>query len=77
MATAGSGDVLSGIITGLIAQGATPEDAAVAGVYLHLAAGELAKENLGEHGMTAEDILKYVPIALKEKVDISTNIIEL
>lgn len=77
MATAGSGDVLAGIITGLLAQGASAEDAAVSGVYLHLAAGELAKRELGEYGMTAEDILKNVPIALKEKRNITTYITEI
>ncbi len=77
MATAGSGDVLAGIITGLLAQGASPEDAAVSAVYLHLATGELAKRDSGEYGMTAEDILKNVPIALKEKIDITTYISEI
>lgn len=77
MATAGSGDVLAGIITGLMAQGASPEDAAASGVYLHLAAGELAKDAFGEYGMTAEDILTNVPIALKEKKNITTYITEI
>ena len=61
MATAGSGDVLAGIVTGLLAQGAECEAAAVCGVYLHLAAGRIAKEKQGEYGMTAEDILEAVP----------------
>lgn len=76
MATAGSGDVLSGIITGLMAQGADPEKAAVAGVYIHLAAGDLARKKKGEYGMTAEDILSAVPEAFMEEIDISPQIKE-
>lgn len=64
MATAGSGDVLAGIIAGLAAQGASLEDAACVGVHLHTLAGGIAKEKLGEYGMTAVDILNAVPLAL-------------
>ncbi len=76
MATAGSGDVLSGIITGLLAQGADAETAAVCGVYLHLAAGELAKEQKGEYGMTAEDILENLPYAFFKETNIAKQIEE-
>ena len=76
MATAGSGDVLSGIVSGLLAQGATAEDAAVCGVYLHLAAGRLARESKGPHGMTAEDILEMLPYAFQKETDIAPNIKE-
>lgn len=65
MATAGSGDVLSGIIAGLLAQGMNRTWAAVAGTYIHGAAGDLAASDLGEDGMLAGDILNYVPIAIK------------
>lgn len=61
MATAGSGDVLSGIITGLIAQGLKPHDSAIAGVYLHGRAGDIAKERKGERGMLAGDIIQAIP----------------
>lgn len=58
MATPGSGDVLTGIITSLIAQGYKPEIAAVTGVYIHGIAGELAAHRHGEYGVTAGDIAR-------------------
>ncbi len=66
MATAGMGDVLTGVIAGLAAQGMRCLSAAISGVYLHGFAGDLAQRNLGEFGMIAGDVLKYVPEALKE-----------
>lgn len=63
MATGGSGDVLTGIITSLLAQDYNPKDAAIFGVYLHGVAGDIAKENLGEDSMIASDILNYLPMA--------------
>ena len=66
MATGGSGDVLTGIITGLLAQGTAPFDAAVLGVYLHGLAGDRAAENTGVRGMLSTDILKELPQILKE-----------
>ena len=60
MATAGSGDVLSGIIGGLLAQGMTPKESAILGVYLHGLSGDRAKEKLGEYSMTAGDIAEYL-----------------
>jgi ADP-dependent NAD(P)H-hydrate dehydratase / NAD(P)H-hydrate epimerase len=56
MATGGSGDVLTGIILGLLAQGFTPEKAAVAGVYLHGEAGDIAAEHYSEPSLTASGI---------------------
>lgn len=56
MATAGSGDVLTGIILSLIAQGYKPEQASIMGVYIHGIAGELAAREHGEYGVTASDI---------------------
>lgn len=76
LATAGSGDVLAGIITGLLAQGAKPEDAAVCGVYIHLAAGHTARKAKGEYGMTSEDLLCAVPAAFMEEIDIAPEIKE-
>ena len=66
MATAGSGDVLTGIITGLLAQGYTPDEAAVLGVWLHAAAGDYAAEKMGQEYMLARDIISFLPQAFKE-----------
>lgn len=66
MATAGSGDILTGMIAGLAAQGVPVYDAAVAGVYLHGLAGDKAASDMGKHGMVAGDILLYVPHIIKE-----------
>lgn len=68
MATAGSGDVLTGLITGFIAQGVVPEVAARLGAYAHGLAGDRARDELGEHAMIAGDILRHVPGALKHLV---------
>lgn len=77
MATAGSGDVLAGVITSLLAQGVSPFDAACAGVYVHSAAGAIAREELGEAGMTSTDILNSVPKAFMAPYDIAPHIKEL
>ncbi|MCH7608584.1 MAG: NAD(P)H-hydrate dehydratase, partial [Chloroflexi bacterium] len=66
LATAGTGDVLSGIVGSLLAQGAAPYDAAVAGVYVHAAAGEAIREETGDAGLLASDLLSRVPVVLKE-----------
>lgn len=66
MATGGSGDALSGIIASLIGQGLSAYSAAVLGVYLHGRAGDIAKEELGEHGIIASDLVKKLPLAIKE-----------
>lgn len=60
MATAGSGDVLTGIITGLLAQGYQPAKACILGVYVHSLAGDLAAEDLSKEAMMAGDIAKYI-----------------
>ena len=65
MATAGSGDVLTGIITALLARGYKPQDACVVGVYLHGLAGDIAAQNLGEESLVASDIINYLPRAFK------------
>ena len=64
MATAGMGDVLTGIIAGLMAQGLSGERAAVLGSYLHGLAGDIAAEALGMHGLIASDVLNAVPQAI-------------
>ncbi len=66
MATAGSGDVLSGIILGLMAQGIRPQSAAVAGVYIHGSAGDRAAEIVGQRGLIAGDLLNHLPYVLHE-----------
>ncbi len=63
MATAGSGDVLTGVILSLLAQGYNAEDSCRLGVYLHALAGDFAAEALGEHSVTASDIIAYLPQA--------------
>ena len=65
MATAGSGDVLTGIITGLLARGYKPQDACIVGVYLHGLAGDIAAHDLGEESLTASDIINCLPRAFK------------
>lgn len=60
MATGGMGDILSGIIGGLIAQGLSLEQAAEAGVYIHAKAADLAADEKGERGLLATDILSYL-----------------
>ncbi|MGB3145487.1 MAG: NAD(P)H-hydrate dehydratase, partial [Maribacter sp.] len=55
--TAGSGDVLTGIITGLVAQGYEPLEAAIFGVYLHGKSGDIAVESTGYQSLTASHII--------------------
>jgi ADP-dependent NAD(P)H-hydrate dehydratase / NAD(P)H-hydrate epimerase len=63
MGKGGSGDVLTGVILGLLAQGYTPEVAAVLGVFLHGHAGDLAVTTLGQEGLLASDLLAALPSA--------------
>lgn len=65
LATAGTGDVLSGVIAALLAGGATPWDAARAGVYLHGLAADLAVEQYGDRGMVAGDLIALLPDAIQ------------
>jgi len=65
MATAGTGDVLAGAIAGLRAQGLGPFEAAALGAYLHGLAGERARAEIGEAGVTAGDLLPRLPMALR------------
>ncbi len=66
MATGGSGDVLTGIIAALIAQGLKPDRAAAVGAYLHGFAGDLAAREKGMMGLIAGDIISALPAAAKE-----------
>jgi len=65
LATGGTGDVLSGIIGGLLAQGSNPYEAAVTGVYIHAAAGRRLSHRLGESGLLASDLLLEIPLVMK------------
>ncbi|MBI2343609.1 MAG: NAD(P)H-hydrate dehydratase [Deltaproteobacteria bacterium] len=64
MATAGSGDVLTGMIVGLLAQGMATDHAAAAAVYLHGIAGDLAIQQQGEEGLIAADLIATIPAAI-------------
>ncbi|UCD08311.1 MAG: NAD(P)H-hydrate dehydratase [Dehalococcoidales bacterium] len=66
LASAGTGDVLAGVISGFLAQGIPPADAASCGVYVHAEAGEIVKEKLGDTGMIASDLLPELPVAIKK-----------
>lgn len=63
MATGGSGDVLSGIVTSLLGQGIAPFDAACIAVHVHGMAGDLAADALTERGMIASDLIRFLPHA--------------
>ena len=65
MAKAGSGDVLTGMISGLIAQGMDIFEASCLGVYLHGLCGDLAKEKLTEYSVMAEDLISFIPNSIK------------
>lgn len=65
LATAGTGDVLAGAICGLLAQGLAPFEAAVCGVYLHSAAGRILRDDMGDAGTLASDLLTRLPLAIK------------
>lgn len=65
MAVGGSGDVLAGIITGLLGQGLTPLEAAACGAWVHGAAGDLCAEEIGQYGMLPTDMLTALPRLLK------------
>lgn len=65
LATAGTGDILSGIIAGLIAQGLKAFDAAGVGVYIHGMAGEMMRKQIGEIGLLASELLPVIPQVIK------------
>lgn len=65
MASAGMGDILSGMIGTFLAQGYSPFEAAKMGAYFHGMAGDLASEKIGEHGMIASDVLDALPEAIR------------
>ena len=69
LATAGSGDVLAGMIAGFQAQGLTPYDAAVTAAYIHGVAGELASKDIGPVGVTAGDLISVTPRAIRSLME--------
>ncbi len=66
MATGGSGDVLTGILTSLLAQGYQSKNTAILGVYLHGLAGDLAAREKGQNSLIASDIIDFLPAAFKK-----------
>lgn len=66
MATGGSGDVLTGIIAGFIAQGVAVEEAAALAAFIHAAAGDAAAQDRGQRALAAGDLLTYLPRVLRE-----------
>ncbi len=66
LSTAGSGDVLCGVIASLVGQGIPPFEAAKLGVYLHGLAGDLAAREIGDRGVIARDVITRLPLAFKQ-----------
>ena len=64
LATAGTGDVLTGVIAALIGQGLAPYDAARLGAYLHGMAGDVAAGEKGQAGLVASDLIDVLPMAI-------------
>ena len=69
MATGGTGDALTGVIVGLLAQQLTLWDAACVGTYIHGFAGDVAASELGQAGMLARDLIARIPLALTRMAD--------
>lgn len=68
MATAGMGDVLTGVIGGLLAQGLAPEQATIAGVFVHGLAGDRVAKRLGDRGLLASDVIEELPLTFKKLI---------
>jgi NAD(P)H-hydrate epimerase len=70
LATGGTGDVLGGLIAGLLAQGLDPYRAAVSGVYVHAEAGRRISMRIGESGLLASDLLDELPLTMNALRDL-------
>lgn len=68
LAKAGTGDVLTGMIAGLCAQGLKLEDASVLGVYLHGLSGDIAAKSYTQYGVLASNLINFIPFAIKELI---------
>lgn len=66
MAKGGSGDVLTGLLTGILASGYSPKDTCILGTYLHELAGDLAATKLTKEAMKAGDLIDFLPTAWKK-----------
>lgn len=66
MATAGTGDVLTGMVSAFTGQGLAPVEAATLGVYMHGLAGDIAAKDKGEHSLIASDVIEALPAAFRE-----------
>lgn len=73
LGTAGSGDVLAGVVGGLLARGAAPTAAAVWGVHIHALAGEVAAARHGVDGMIASDVVEALPEAIRSLLEPTRN----
>ena len=69
MAKAGTGDVLTGMISGLLSQKVPSYQAAILGVYLHGLAGDIASDDYTKYSVLASDVIEYIPFALAELLD--------
>jgi len=69
MATGGTGDVLSGVITSFLGQGLTPFEGASLGTYIHGKAGDIAAKEKGIYGMIAGDVAETIPLAIKTEIE--------
>lgn len=70
LAKAGSGDVLTGIVSGLLAQGLGIKEASILGVYMHGLCGEIASETLTQYSVLSTDLIDYIPVAIKKILDL-------
>ena len=69
LAKAGTGDVLTGVISSLLAQGLSSFNAAIVGVYLHGLAGDIASQQLTQYSVVASDVIDYIPLAIKKIIN--------